>query len=158
MCEIPSTVIGMQSYLEPQKYYLNVTSKVEKRGNKNMALVFFRIEMWDFSLSVMGIMKCLELGKGVMIFPAKKRKLWRKKKKRTKLLLGGYINLETTHNVSALQHLTQKPSIQIKNVRLFHPEFTNTTVSFQLVICGEEILPNNMIRPNQYRCQALGTY
>lgn len=76
-------------------------------------------------------------------------------KKRTKLLLG-YIDLET--HVLALQYLTQKPSIQIKNVWLFHPEFTIITVSFQLVISGEEISPDNMIRPNQYRCQALGTY
>lgn len=40
-----------------------------------MAVVLLRIETRDFSLLVMGTMKCLEQGKGVMIFPAKKWKL-----------------------------------------------------------------------------------
>lgn len=47
-----------------------------------------------------------------------------------------------------------KPFIQTGNVWLFHPELT----AIQLVVFGEEISPDDTIRPNLYKYHTLGTY
>lgn len=70
----------------------------------------------------------------------------------------GNINLETAYNGSVFQCLTQKPFIQTGNVWLFHQELTVTIIPFQLVILGEEISPDDTVRPNLCKYQTLGTY